>query len=159
MSTPRLPLDVELAWGPQEMPAAPAAQRRPVGAVKLWLAFLADAGLVVVCFVAVAALVSWWYSPLGGASVWLVGAYSLAVLASAVELGCLWSLHGSVGMQLAGLRFSQPLTLAQAFRVWLLLVASLPLAAVPALVGAPGARLVEKIGGSAVTVGDARVAV
>lgn len=159
MSTPRLPFDVELSWGPQEMPAAPAAQRRPAGAVKLWLAFLADAGLVVVCCVSVSALVCWWYSPLRGASWWLVGVFALAVLASAVELACLWCLHGSVGMQLAGLRFSQPLTLAQALRVWLLVVASLPLAAVPALVGAPGARLVERIGGSAVTVGDARVAV
>lgn len=159
MNTPRLPFDVELSWGLQEVPAAPAAQRRPVGVVKLWLAFLADAGLVVACFVAVSALVCWWYSPLGGASWWLVGIYSLAVLASTVELACLWCLHGSVGMQVAGLRFSQPLTLAQAFRVWLLVVASLPLAAVPALVGAPGARLVEKIGGSAVTVEDVRVAV
>jgi hypothetical protein len=148
MSAPRLPLDAELQWGVERARLEEAPPPSPVRRGRLWLAALADSGVAALILLASLFLMTLWQGPLKLASFLLVALFSLGVLTTTWQWGCLWCFHASVGMLLLGLRFSRPLTPGQALRAWLVLLASLPFLGLPAALGPQGARLVERGAGS-----------
>ena len=146
MTAPRTPpsgqLDIPLVWDTEPVAAgrgAPAPQPEPqgelaplAGAVRLWLAVLADAGVVVLTlgvFWGVAGLIASGLAPAQFALATAAGMEGASVIA----LGCLWGWRATPGMLLLGVCFSRPVPFARACRLWLLWLASLPLLGLPLL--------------------------
>lgn len=146
MSSPRLPFDVELAWGTAPTPKAEAP--RPAGFSPLFLAVLGDLGLAAVCFFLVAAGTSRWGLSWSWVEAFAVAVVSFGLLSGWVEVACLWFFHKTVGMHLVGVRFAKPLRLKKAISVWLAVLMASPLLGLPLVVGGEGSRLLEKIAGS-----------
>lgn len=146
MSSPRLPFDVELAWGTAPTPKAETPQ--PVGFFRLLVAFLGDLGLAVFLFFLVAAGMSRWELSWSWVEILGVAVVSLGLLGGWVEVACLWFFHKTVGMHLVGVRFEKPLKLKKAVSLWLMMLMAAPLCGLPLLVGAKGSRWLEKVAGS-----------
>jgi hypothetical protein len=148
-------LDVPLVWDrkpadaprPAEPPPRPARPAAPWSRARLWVASLADLGVVLLALAA-----SWGTAAAAGASLvpaQLVAAGIAGALAAAsLGVGVLWGWRGTPGMVLLRLGFSSPLTLAQGQRVWLGWLASLLLLGVPLLVGRRGRTGAEALAGS-----------
>lgn len=149
MSSPRLPFDVELAWGTAPAPRVEAP--RPAGFLRLFLALLGDLGLAAVMLFAVAAGASRFQLSWSGLEVAGVLVVSLGLLAGWVEVACLWFFHRTVGMHLVGVRFEKPLKLKKAVSLWFLVLLAAPLLGLPLVVGGRGSRGLEKLAGSALT--------
>jgi hypothetical protein len=162
MTAPRTPrsgqLDIPLVW--ETEPAAsgrgvPALRPQPqgelapfAGTVRLWLAALADAGVVVLAlgvFWGVAGLIA---SGLAPAQFALASAAGLES-ASVIALGCVWGWRATPGMVLVGVCFSRPIPFAQACRLWLLWLASLLLLGLPLLLRRRGESVAEMLAGGA----------
>ena len=146
MSTPRLPLDVELAWEvPQGHPEK--LSPRPPGTGRVWLALLADAGSCLAAFFFALALAAWQGASLSAPQLGVVAVFTSVIWVGAMQVGTLWCFAGTLGMDLVGLAFAAPLPLRRAWWLWLAFLASLPLLALPLCLGRPGARLVERLAG------------
>lgn len=160
MTAPRTPpsgqLDIPLVW--ETEPAAegrgvPTRRSEPhgelaplAGAVRLWLAALADAGVAVLAlgvFWGVAGVIA---SGLAPAQFALASAAGLEGT-SVVALGCLWGWRATPGMLLLGVCFSRPIPFARACRLWLFWLASLLLLGLPLLVRRRGESVAEKLAG------------
>ncbi|MGC8915745.1 MAG: hypothetical protein ACP5NF_02045 [Thermoanaerobaculum sp.] len=145
---PSTPLDVELAWG-----RAPEAESPPpAGFVRAFLAMLGDLGFAALCLFLVVGATAWrWDVSLSGPS--LASCFATGFLVSGwVEVASLWFFHRTLGLHLTGLRFEKPLSLGKAFRLWLAVLASAPLFALPLVLGAGGARILEKLAGAALRI-------
>jgi len=155
-------LDVPLVW--DRTPAQTAAREpvrapRPVGGApprarwsraRLWVAALADLGVVLLLLAA-----SWGVALEAGASLTppqLVAAGIVGLLAADVlGAGALWVWRATPGMALLHLRFAAPLTLGHGQRAWLGWLASLLLAGLPLLAGRRGRTVAERLAGSELT--------
>ncbi len=148
MSSPRLPFDVELAWGTAPAPKAEAPQ--VAGFLRLLLAFLADLGVAALWFFLLAAGISLWELSWSWVEVSGIAFLGLGLLGGWVEVACLWFFHKTVGMHLVGVRFEKPLTLKRAISLWLVMLMAAPLLGLPLVVGGKGCRWLERVAGSEV---------
>lgn len=149
MSSPRLPFDVELAWG--RAPSPKIDTPRPAGFLRLFVAMLGDLGVAAVMFFSVAALASRFQLSWSGLEVAGVLGVGLGLLAGWVEVTCLWFFHRTLGMYLVGVRFEKPVKLKRAVFLWFLVLLAAPLLGLPLVLGGQGSRGLEKLGGSALT--------
>jgi hypothetical protein len=69
-------------------------------------------------------------------------------LLSVVALGCLWGWGGTPGLLLVGVRASSQVVLPRALDFWLAWLVSLPLLALPLLIGRRGRRPAERLIGA-----------
>jgi len=149
-------LDIPLIWEPRpedpegggrEPPSRPPRRETGgAGSWRLWLAALADAGVVVLAVAggwALAAGVAGGLAPLQLVLAALLG----LEVASVVALGCFWGWHGSPGMLLAGLCFSRPIPIGRAFALWLAWLASLLVLGLPLVLRRRGECLAERLAG------------
>ena len=148
-------LDIPLIWEPRrEDPAAerpgpahePARPASRAGAWRLWLALLADAGVLVLVVASIWGLAAALGAGLGPAQLVLAGLAGLEA-ASVVAVGCLWGWRGSPGMLLAGVCFSRPIPFARASRVWVILIVSLLVLGLPLLLRRRGDSVAERLAG------------
>jgi hypothetical protein len=152
-------LDVPLVWdrtpsGPQTPPPEPrrpAAPPRPRWSrARLWVATLADLGVVLLSLAA-----TWGVAATLGASLYppQLAAAGLAglLLAAVLGVGAFWGWRASPGMALLRLRFAAPLSLGTAAKVWLGWLFFLLLAGIPLLLGRRGRTLAEVMAGSEIT--------
>lgn len=148
-------LDIPLVWDKEADPGSePPVERTPShgglaplgGTLRLWLAALADAGVVTL-----AAGASWVLaaSQVGGLGAWQVLLAGLAGLetASVVALGCLWGWRATPGMLLVGVCFSRPIAWAHVCRLWAAWVGALLLLGVPLLLRHRGESVAERLAG------------
>ena len=157
---PRTPppgqLDIPLVWeieppgeGRGAAPAEgepPASAPASAGALRLWVAALADAGITAVgvaASVALAVLLLGGISP--GQSV-LAAAAGVETV-TVVALGCLWGWRATPGMLLVGACFSEPIAFGRVCRTWVAWLLSLPLAGVPLIVRYGGESVAERLAG------------
>jgi hypothetical protein len=149
-------LDIPLIWessgekpgtdGPEgPHPPAPQPPGR-AGFWRLWLAVLADGGMVVLAVTGVWGMAAAFGVGLVSAQLVLASGVGLEV-ATVVALGCLWGWRASPGMLLAGVCFSQPIPFARAWRLWLCWLVSLPVLGVPLLVRRRGEGVAERLAG------------
>ncbi len=153
-------LDIPLIWeARQEDPDArasgdpPRAPDRLTGAGRiwrLWLAALADGGVVVLTVAGSWGVAAALGAGLAQAQLLLAGVVGLEI-ASVVALGCFWGWRASPGMLLAGVCFSQPIAFGRATRLWLVWLASLPVLAVPLLLRRRGESVAERVAGGALS--------
>jgi len=162
MDTTRGPLDqldTPLVWdrtpsgphaSPPERRARPTAPRPRWSRIRLWVATLADLGVVLLSLAAtwgVAAALGISLTPPQLAASGLAG----LLLAAVLGIGAFWGWRASPGMALLRLHFAAPLTLRRATRVWVGWLLVLPLAGIPLLFGRRGRTLAECLAGSEVT--------
>lgn len=146
MASPRLPFDVELAWG--TAPAAPVAPPPAAGFVRVFLALLADAGFAALVFFSVVLGAGWGFE-LSLSALQVAACAAAGGLAAAwVGVCSLWFFHKTVGMHLLRLRLESPVTPWRAVVVWLAIVLFAPLLGLPLSLGRPGARWLERLAGS-----------
>ncbi len=157
--TPPGQLDIPLVWetGPgQPARDAPAPQPDPAeqppfhAVLRLWVAVLADAGVVglaVATFWGLAAALGAVLAPLQFGLAGIVG----VAAASVVGLGCLWGWRASPGMLLLGLSFSRPIPFGRVCGTWLLWLLSILVAGLPLLLGRRGACVAERLAGGALS--------
>ena len=146
-------LDVPLVW---ELEGSPSAVPRdddpfplprkalPVGGVRLLLAALADAGVLIA-----AVGCAWTVAVARGAELnpqqlVLAGVFGLEV-ATVVAMTCLMGWRATPGMLLAAVEIADPPALSRAAGVWGVWVAFLPILGVPLIVGRRGGRLLERL--------------
>ena len=156
-STPPRQLDIPLVWERGEPPVAPPgpAPRRDdpgaggerVGPARLWVASLADLGLVLL------AVGSAWAIAAAGGIAWGRTQLALAALAgleavSALGVACFWVWRGSPGMLLLRTCFAEPMPLRRAFRLWAVWLVSLVAVGVPLLVRRRGSCVAERLAGA-----------
>ncbi len=149
-------LDIPLIWEPRpadpEGGARERSSRPPAGASgragggRLWLAVLADAGVVVLAVAGGWALAAGLAGGLAPLQLVLAALLGLEV-ASVVALGCFWGWHGSPGMLLAGLCFSRPIPIGRAFALWLAWLGSLLGLGLPLVLRRRGECLAERLAG------------
>jgi hypothetical protein len=161
--TPRQPvsdLDVPLAWGRDhagsEPPAAaPAPPSASVRAWEVWVAYLADIGMILL-WVGVA----WILAAVAGAAltpVQIVLAAVVGVEAAAFAMtASLWAWRGSPGMLLANVVFSRPVALSSAVALCGSFYAVIPLLGLPLVVRRRGAMVAERLAGSPVSCREPR---
>jgi len=165
MEDPKGPLDqldVPLVWDrtpvetrPRELvrPPRPAQAAPPAGRwsrIRLWVASLADLGVVLLVLAAgwaVAAGVGVSLNPAQLAAAGVAGLLAAGVLG----VGALWAWRATPGMALLHLRFEAPMTLGHAQRVWFWWLVALLLAGLPLLVGRRGRTGAELLAGSELT--------
>lgn len=148
MTDSRLPLDVDLVWGSPPAGSMDATSPRLAGFGRLWLAVVADLGVLGLACVLTLALAWGQGAALAPNQVAVALIFALLVLGTVLEGGGLWCFQASLGMLLAGTRFSQALTPARAVGVWLAILLAAPLLGLPVVVGKRGERLLEKVAGS-----------
>lgn len=148
MTNSRLPLDVDLVWGAPPVESANVPPPRLAGFGRLWLAVIADLGVLGLTCVLTLALTRGQGAALAPNQVAVALIFALLVLGTVLEGGGLWCFQASLGMRLAATRFSQALTPARAVGVWLAILLAAPLLGLPVVVGKRGERLLEKIAGS-----------
>ncbi|HUK13729.1 MAG TPA: hypothetical protein VLW17_10560 [Thermoanaerobaculaceae bacterium] len=156
-STPPRQLDIPLVWERGEPPAAPSgpAPRRDdpaaagarVGLVRLWVASLADLGLLLLAVGS-----AWTIAAVGGIA-WSQAQLALAALAgleavSVLDVACVWIWRGSPGMLLLRTCFAEPMPLRRAFRLWAVWLVSLVAVGVPLLVRRRGSCVAERLAGA-----------
>ncbi len=151
-------LDVPLVWERTPPAAPPPAEhlprRRPEpppwGRARLWVAALADLGVLLLALAA-----AWVVAAAAGAALTpaqlLPTAAAGALAAAVLGVGSLWGWRATPGMVLLGLRFADPLTLSQGRRVWLGWVLALALLGLPLIIGARGRTGAELLAGSELT--------
>ncbi len=156
---PHNQLDVPLVWdrtpsGPQASPPEPrrrtAAPRARWGRARLWVATLADLGVVLLALAAtwgVAAALGAALTPAQLAASGIAG----LLLAAVLGVGALWGWRASPGMALLRLRFASPLALGRAIGVWSGWLLSLLLVGIPLQLGRRGQTLAERLAGSEIT--------
>ncbi|MGQ9494759.1 MAG: hypothetical protein ACUVRY_00620 [Thermoanaerobaculaceae bacterium] len=148
MTDSRLPLDVDLVWGAPPVGSVDAVPPRLAGFGRIWLAVAADLGVSGLACVLTLALAWGQGAALAPNQVAVALIFALLVLGTALQGGALWCFQASLGMRLAGTRFSQALTPGRAAGVWLALLLAAPLLGLPMVVGKRGERLLEKVAGS-----------
>jgi hypothetical protein len=159
MPRPRLPeqLDIPLVWDrPEGMagPPPPGEQLRtgrrgppPCGSLTLLGGAVLDLGAILLALAA-----AWVAAALTGVTM-LSGQIAVAALfgcelLTVVALGCLWGWGGTPGLLLVGVRASSQVALPRAFDFWLAWLVSLPLLALPLLIGRRGMRPAERLIGA-----------
>lgn len=147
MSSPRLPFDVELAWGTAPTPNKDEAPH-PASFFRLFVAFLADLGLAALGFFLLAAGTSRWQLSWSWLQAFAMAVAGVGLLAGWVEVACLWFFHRTVGMYLVGVRFEKPVKLKKAVALWLVMLVAAPLCGLPLVLGGQGSRWLEKVAGS-----------
>jgi hypothetical protein len=155
----RLPeqLDIPLVWDRPESaagPPPPGEQRRTArrgppacGYLSLLGGAVLDLGALLL-----ALAVAWVAAALTGVTM-LPGQIAVAALfgvelASAAAVGCLWGWGGTPGLLLVGVRASSQVALPRALDFWLAWLVTLPLLALPLLVGRRGTRPAERLIGA-----------
>jgi hypothetical protein len=158
MEPTRGPLDQPLVWdrppsGPHQAPrprVRPSVPGQRWSRARLWVATLADLGVVLLSLAAV-----WGIAAVLGAALTppQLAASGLAglLLAAVLGVGAFWGWRASPGMALLRLRFAAPLPLGLAIRVWLGWLCALPFAGIPLQLGGRGRTLAERLAGSEVT--------
>jgi hypothetical protein len=126
-------------------PQPPPAVGR-VGAWRLWLAVLADAGVIVLAVTGVWGVAAVLVGTLGRAQFMLSAAVGLE-MATVLALGCLWGWRASPGMLLAGVCFTRPIPFGQTVRLWLYWLASLLVLGLPLVLRHRGVSLAERLAG------------
>jgi len=159
MPRTRLPeqLDIPLVWdrpegaaGPTPPGDQPGMTRRgppPCGHLTLCGGAVLDLGALLL-----ALAVAWLAAALAGVTM-LPGQIAVAALfgvelLSAVAVGCLWGWGGTPGLLLVGVRASSQVALPRALDFWLAWLVTLPLLALPLLIGRRGARPAERLIGA-----------
>jgi hypothetical protein len=149
-------LDIPLVWeartgtakggGTEDPLPQPPRMAGRVGAWRLWLAVLADAGVVVLAVTGVWGVAAVLNGTLGRAQFMLTAAVGLE-MATVLALGCFWGWRASPGMLLAGVCFSRPISFGQTVRLWLCWLVSLLVLGLPLLLRHRGASLAERLAG------------
>jgi hypothetical protein len=159
MPRPRLPeqLDIPLVWDRPESAAGltppgeqPRMTRRgppPCGHLTLLGGAVLDLGAVLLALAS-----AWLAAALTGVTM-LPGQIAVAALlgvglASVVAVGCLWGWGGTPGLLLVGVRASSQVALPRALDFWLAWLVTLPLLALPLLIGRRGTRPAERLIGA-----------
>lgn len=154
-------LDVPLAWGHeaqlrQAAVEAPPRSGRPdvatprVGLVALWIAYLADAGMILLCVGCV-----WVLAVLSGTTLTPVQIVLAAVVgvevSSFLVTAAVWALRGSPGMALVDLAFAKPVALSDALTLCIVWHAVVPLLGLPLLVRRHGVTAAERLAGARIS--------
>jgi hypothetical protein len=152
---PRTPppeqLDIPLVWEGRERQLgrapdglSPDAHAPGPGGLmwRLWLAVLADAGVIVLAVAGTVGGAAALGADLGPGQLALSGFAGLEV-ASVLALGCLWGWRATPGMLLVRVCFSQPLPWGKVVRLWLSWVLSMPVAGGPLLLRRRGESVAE----------------
>lgn len=155
-SPPPGQLDIPLVWETgsdrtgSDVPEPqhdPAAGPQPLHAgLRLWVAVLADAGVVVLAVVAFWGLAAALGVTLGPLQLGLTATAGVAA-ASVVALGCLWGWRASPGMLLLGMCFERPIPFGRVCRTWVLWLVSILVAGLPLLVRYRGGCIAERLAG------------
>ncbi len=170
VSAPHPPgqLDVPLMWG-HESPERKAGGRDPgvsagvTGARgvrwwELWVSYLADVGVILLCVGS-----AWVLAALGGAGLnpaqIAIAAVAGVEIAAFVITAALWAWRGSPGMLLANLAFAKPVALSDALVLCAVWHLALPLLGLPLLLRRHGQNVAERLGGAPIreraSLGDA----
>jgi hypothetical protein len=148
-------LDVPLMWGREVRGSSPSRPPQvqamePVRRVHLWevwIAYLADTGVVLLCVGT-----AWVLAALGGAGLnplQIVLAAAVGVeVAMFMITATVWAWRGTPGMLLANLTFGKPLALVDALVVCAVWMLALPFVGVPLLLRRRGVTLAEHLAGA-----------
>ncbi|MCS7181658.1 MAG: hypothetical protein NZ869_00875 [Thermoanaerobaculum sp.] len=145
MANPRLPLDVELAWGTP--PPEKGEEFRPqVGFVRLLAALWLDFGFATGCVLLLLAAVSLsWQVSLTLPQVLIVAGVGSVAVAGTVEFAFLWCFSATLGMRLLHLSLDKPMPPRTAWILWLAVLFALPTAGLPLAVGRSPSRWLERL--------------
>lgn len=154
-------LDIPLVWEKEPEPGSPppaAAEPQaprpsappPASAGRLMLAAFADLGVTLLALAA-----AWTAAVAGGVTATvgqLVAIAGVGLEAAAVAAcGTLWGWRATPGMLLLDVAFERSLAAGVVLRVWLAWLAALPVGGIPLVVGRSGARGLERLAGSAIS--------
>jgi hypothetical protein len=153
-------LDIPLVWEERpdrdedrrgESQPRPSQPLTPFGGTwRLWLAFLADAALIVLAVTALWGVAVARVGALAPGQIGLASSVGLEV-ATVVSLGCFWGWRASPGMLLAGLCFARPIAFGRTVRLWLCWLVSLPVLGVPLLLRRRGESVAERLAGGSLS--------
>lgn len=159
MDGSRGPLDQPLVWdrppsGPHPSPPPPRVRPAPPaprwGRLRLWVATLADLGVVLLALTATWGVAASLGAALDPFQLAIAGVAGL-LLAAVIGVGSFWGWRASPGMALLRLRVEAPLSLGQAVRAWVGWLPALLLAGVPLQFGRSGRTVAERLAGSGLT--------
>lgn len=152
-------LDIPLVWDRREgrqghagddPPPGTPTLRPLAGTWRLWLAVLADAGVIVLAVVSGSGVAAALGAEMVPGQLVLAGLAGLE-LASVVALGCLWGWRGTPGMLLVRICFSAPIPWSRVIRLWLSWVLSMLLGGVPLLLRLRGESVAERLAGGSLS--------
>jgi hypothetical protein len=152
-------LDVPLVWGGEtrDQGSSSAGVPRPQGDSRsqgirlweLWIAYLADTGIVLLCIGS-----TWVLAAVGGAGLnplqIVLSAIVGVEIAAFVITATVWTWRGSPGMLLANLVFAKPVALSDALALCFIWHLVLPVLGLPLLVRRRGATWAERLAGAAI---------